>query len=173
MKKILATLVLACSVFMANAQYENTKIQVGQKAPELVLNTPDGTTMKLSDINKGRIVLLDFWASWCHPCRMNNPGLVKLYKEFSNKKFKNASKGFTVVSVSLDKFKDAWVKAIADDNLTWPYQLSDLGYWTSKAAATYGVEFIPQAFLIDANGKVLAKYNIAEEASDELKKLEK
>lgn len=173
MKKILATLILVCSVCIANAQYENSKIKIGQKAPDIALTTPDGKTMKLSEINKGRIVLLDFWASWCHPCRMSNPGLVKMYKEFNDKKFKNAPNGFTVVSISLDKYKDAWVKAIADDGLVWPYHLSDLGYWTSKAAETYGIEFIPQSFLIDANGKVLGKYNIAETAADDIKKLEK
>jgi thiol-disulfide isomerase/thioredoxin len=175
MKKIISTFTLVLAViFTASAQYENTKIQVGQRAPDLALTSPEGKPLKLSEINKGRVVLLDFWASWCGPCRRSNPGLVNMYKEFSGKKFKGAKNGFTVVSVSMDKDKEKWIGAIKADNLNWPYHMSDLVDWnTGKCvpANTYGVQFIPQAFLVDASGKIIGKYNVAEEAEKDLKRL--
>lgn len=174
MKKILSTL-LFCTAFgiAAHAQYSNEKIQVGQKAPELSFDDPSGKTLVLSEINKGRVVLLDFWASWCGPCRRSNPALVKLYNDYKKKSFKSAKNGFTVVSVSLDKAKDAWIQAIQADKLEWPYHMSDLGAWQSKAAEIYGIQYVPQAFLIGADGKILAKYMSAEEAVADLNKLAK
>lgn len=171
MKRILATLALVAGVlFTASAQYENTTIKIGQKAPELAFPNPAGETLKLSAINKDRYVLIDFWASWCGPCRMSNPGLVALYKQFSNKKFKNAKKGFTVINFSLDKDKGAWMDAIKKDNLYWPYHMSDLRYWDSKGAAMYGVQFVPQSFLIGPDGKVIGMYSRAEMAQEDLNK---
>jgi thiol-disulfide isomerase/thioredoxin len=172
MKKIVTTLVLALSIASANAQYDNTKIQIGQKAPELAYQNPDGKTLKLSEINKGRYVLLDFWASWCGPCRASNPGLVRMYKEYSAKKFKDAKNGFTVVSFSLDMVKDRWVAAIQRDGLEWPYHMSDLvpQQWGSAVTGIYGIQFIPQAFLIDPNGKIIGKYQAAEGAEGDIKK---
>jgi len=171
MRKLLTTLALFGVIATASAQYSNTYIKVGQKAPDLAYPSPQGKTLKLSEINKGKYVLLDFWASWCGPCRHANPGLVAIYKEYSQKKFKNAKGGFTVVSVSLDKSKDAWMQAIQQDGLYWPNHMSDLGYWNSQAAAAYGVQFIPQAFLIDPSGKIIGKYQTAEEAEGDIKKL--
>ena len=170
MKKILITLLLACGLHVAFAQ-ENEKIQIGQRAPELEFNGPDGQPVKLSEINKGRIVWLDFWASWCGPCRRANPALVAAYKKYSQEKFAHAKKGFTVVSVSLDQKKEPWIQAIKDDGLEWPYHMSDLGGWQSKAAAIYGVQFVPQGFLLDENGKVLAKYMTIEQAEADIEKL--
>jgi len=171
MKKIMLFLVALLSVAIANAQYTNTKMEVGQKAPDLEYANPEGQIMKLSEINSKRVILLDFWASWCGPCRMANPGLVEFYKKYSAKKFKNAKKGFSIVSVSLDKDKQPWIDAIKKDNLIWPYHISDLGGWQSKPAADYGVMFVPQCFLIDANGVIIGKYNRAEECIGDLEKM--
>ena len=155
----------------AQAQYTNTKIEIGQKAPELSYQNPEGETLKLSEINNKRVILLGFWASWCGPCRMANPGLVEFYKKYSAKKFKGAKKGFTIVSVSLEKSKQPWIDAIKKDNLIWPYHMSDLGGWSSQPAADYGVQFVPQCFLLDANGNVIGKYGRAEDCEKDLEKL--
>jgi thiol-disulfide isomerase/thioredoxin len=97
-------------------------------------------------------VLVDFWASWCGPCRQENPNVVKAYNQFKDK-----GKGFTVFSVSLDEDKDRWTKAIAADGLLWPNHVSDLQKWNNVAAAAYGVQAIPQSFLLDPQGKIIAK----------------
>jgi thiol-disulfide isomerase/thioredoxin len=174
MKKLFTTLALTLGIIATvNAQYENTKMKIGQKAPDLAFNSPEGKKIVLSEINKGRYVLLDFWASWCGPCRHANPGLVKLYQEYSTKKFKNARNGFTVVSVSMDKDKDKWIGAIKQDNLIWPYHMSDLVDWNTgncATANTYGVQYIPQAFLIGPDGKIIGKYGAAEGAEGDIKR---
>ena len=173
MKKILAIAALCFTSLLAHAQYENTKIKVGQKAPELSFTDPDGKKLSLKEISKGRIVLLDFWASWCGPCRRANPAVVAMYKKYSDKKFPKAKKGFTIVSVSLDQKKEAWLQAIKNDGLVWPFHMSDLGGWKSQAAMIYGTEFIPQSFLIDADGNIIGKYTIVEEAEKDVEKLQK
>lgn len=103
--------------------------------------------MKLSDL-KGKVVLLDFWASWCGPCRRENPSVVKLYEQYKDD-------GFTVMSVSLDKDKNRWLQAIEQDGLVWPNHVSDLNYWSSKAAKLYGVGSIPFTVLIDQEGNIV------------------
>ena len=173
MKQILTTLALAiCVVGTASAQYENQFIKLGQKAPDLAYENPEGKVIKLSEINKDRYVLIDFWASWCGPCRASNPGLVNLYNEFSTKKFKGAKKGFTVVSFSLDMRKERWVDAIAHDKLSWPYHMSDLNpqQWHSVVTQLYGIQSIPQAMLIGPDGKIIGKYQRGEEAISDLTK---
>jgi thiol-disulfide isomerase/thioredoxin len=171
MKKTVTIIALICTTLLANAQYSNTKIQVGQKAPELAYPNPDGTVMKLSEINAGKIVLIDFWASWCGPCRMSSPAVVKMYNDYKDASFNGAKKGFTILSVSLDKDNAAWQAAIAKDNLVWPNHISDLKYWSSEAGALYGVSYVPQCFLVDATGMVIGKYNRVEEAEIDLKKM--
>jgi thiol-disulfide isomerase/thioredoxin len=171
MKKIFCSVIFYLGLGLsAHAQYENTKIQVGQKAPELAFEDPNGKKLLLSEINKGRIILLDFWASWCGPCRKANPELVKMYNDFKSKAFKGAKNGFTIVSVSLDKAKESWIQAIKSDELSWPYHMSDLGGWQSKPADIYGVQYVPQAFLIGADGKILHKFQYGEDQAAELNK---
>ena len=163
----ISTLLLS---FAAQAQYQNTKVKAGEKAPELAFENPAGDTIRLSELTEKRIVLIDFWASWCGPCRRANPRLVKMYNEFKDEKFEDAKKGFTILSVSLDNNKGKWEAAIAKDSLTWEYHISDLGGWHSKAAQAYGVQYIPQAVLVGPDGKIIAHYNSAEQAAVELKK---
>ena len=159
-----------CS-FLAQAQYENTTIKVGQAAPELAFPNTEGKITKLSEVAKGRVVLIDFWASWCGPCRRSNPQLVALYNNYKDKKFKNAKNGFAIYSVSLDKDKNAWINAIKADNLSWTTHASDLGGWQSKPAEIYGVQFVPQAFLMNSEGKIIGKYMTSEEAVKDLDQL--
>jgi len=174
MRQLFIALLLSCGITtLSYGQYENMKIKVGQTAPELSSPNPAGETLQLTKIAKDHVVLLDFWASWCRPCRGANPKLVAIYNKYKDQKFKSAKKGFTIVSVSLDQNKDAWVKAINDDKLEWPFHMSDLGAWDSKNAEIYGVQFIPQAFLVGPDGKIIGMYNMAEEAEADLAKLAK
>ncbi|SMO93094.1 Thiol-disulfide isomerase or thioredoxin [Saccharicrinis carchari] len=130
-------------------------LEIGNKAPEIKLLSPQGEVIALSSL-KGKMVLIDFWASWCGPCRRENPHVVEAYQNYKDKHFVNG-KGFTVYSVSLDKSKDKWTNAITQDNLSWPYHVSDLLGWNSKAAQAYGVRGIPDNFLIDGDGIIVAK----------------
>jgi peroxiredoxin len=128
----------------------NTRLaKVGMQAPEFSEKDVTGKLVSLSQF-RGQYVLVDFWASWCGPCRDDNPNLVKVYKEFKDK-------NFTVIGVSLDKpdGKADWVKAIRDDQLTWTH-VSDLKGWASATAKLYGVRAVPQNFLIDPAGKIIA-----------------
>ena len=121
----------------------------GSIAPELEFSDPDGKVRKLSDL-RGKVVLIDFWASWCGPCRRENPHVVAMYAKYHDR-------GFEVFSVSLDNNKDKWKEAIAKDNLSWPNHVSDLKGWGSAAAKLYGVSSIPSTFLVDKDGRIIAK----------------
>ncbi len=155
------------------------KIKVGMDAPEIELPSPQGNVMKLSDY-KGKVVLIDFWASWCRPCRRANPHVVEIYNKYKDQ-------GFDVFSVSLDglddrskqrlqndptqikiqtdRQKERWIQAIEKDKLAWAGHVSDLKKWNSTAAATYGVSSIPKTFLVGRDGKISAvdpRYNLEE-----------
>ena len=137
------------------AKKQTQVLHIGDKAPELSFKDPDGNIRSLSDL-RGKVVLIDFWASWCRPCRMENPNLVKTYKKYKDANFKNAD-GFEIYSVSLDRNKTDWTRAIEQDNLTWDNHVSDLKFWQSEAASKYNVNAIPATFLVDAEGTIIAK----------------
>lgn len=139
------------------------KIAIGSEAPDFTQKNPQGKDVKLSDY-RGKVVLLDFWASWCKPCRYENPNVVAAYNKYKDK-------GFTVFSVSLDKDRDAWLKAIDQDGLVWPAHVSDLQYWNNAVAKEYGITGIPAAFLIDKDGVIVAKDIRGEELEAKLKEV--
>ena len=132
-------------------------------APEIALPNAAGQQMKLSDL-KGKVVLIDFWASWCGPCRAENPNVVKMYRKFKNK-------GFTVFSVSLDEEPTKWREAIAKDQLEWNTHVSDLKGWKSSVVATFGIEAIPFTVLVNQEGKIIGKNLRGEKLEEALTKL--
>ena len=143
--------------FFAKQMEIAAKVAIGQPAPEIIALTPAGKSLKLSDY-KGKYVLLDFWASWCAPCRQENPNIVRLYNSFKNK-------NFTVLGFSLDDNKDNWMKAIADDDLTWDH-FSELKQWDAPTAQLYNISSIPASFIINPEGIIIAK-NLRGEALNE------
>ncbi|MDB5232482.1 MAG: thiol:disulfide interchange protein [Chitinophagaceae bacterium] len=135
---------------------------VGSTAVDFTQNDQNGKPVKLSQF-KGKYVLVDFWASWCGPCRLENPNVVKAYNQYKDK-------NFTILSVSLDQDKSNWLKAINDDKLNWNH-VSDLQYWNNAVARTYNIQSIPQNFLIDPNGVIIAKNLRGEDLAKKLKEL--
>lgn len=134
-----------------NFKAEQSKLKMfepGNEVPNITQNDPYGNSRSLSDL-RGSVVLIDFWAAWCRPCRAENPNVVRLYNKYNKD-------GFDIFSVSLDKTKDKWEQAIEADGLVWKNHVSDLKYWKSEAAQLYNVSSIPFTVLIDREGKVIA-----------------
>jgi thiol-disulfide isomerase/thioredoxin len=158
-----------------NAQFEQLKVGYEQfieyektqkedsLAPEIALKNPEGKLIKLSDL-RGKYVLIDFWASWCGPCRRENPNVVRLYNQYKNQ-------DFTVFSVSLDENAEAWKAAILADGLIWPNHVSDLKSWNTPLTQIYGFNSIPHTVLIDKKGKIIARNLRGESLEQKLKEI--
>jgi peroxiredoxin len=138
-------------------------VAVGQKAPNFTMNDVNGNPVALTSKIGSKLLLIDFWASWCIPCRKENPNVVKIYGEFHKK-------GFDIFGVSLDQKKEDWVKAIANDKLTWTH-VSDLHYWDNEAAKLYAVNSIPANFLLDETGTIIGKNLRGDELYNKVKEI--
>jgi thiol-disulfide isomerase/thioredoxin len=137
-------------------------VKVGQAAPEISLPDPNGTVVNLSSL-KGKVVLIDFWASWCGPCRASMPGVIKLFNKYRGK-------GFEVLGVSIDSKKLAWTKAIEHDKINF-MQVNDSGGWDSKTAINYGINEIPTSILVDQTGKIIAIDETGRALENKIRKL--
>jgi thiol-disulfide isomerase/thioredoxin len=157
--------------FIENTSQSNPAIglNLGNQAPEIALKNPEGRIINLSSL-RGKVVLVDFWASWCGPCRFENPAVVKAYNLYKDKKLKGGN-GFTIYSVSLDANAEAWKKAIEKDGLIWEYHVSDLMGWNSEAATMYAVTGIPANFLLNEKGIIINKNLRGENLLNALDKL--
>ncbi len=158
MKKISLLFFLVVFCLTTKAQ----TVKVGDTASEIAEPSPDGDTIKLSSL-RGKVVLVDFWASWCGPCRAFNPTLVRIYNKYKDK-------GFEIYGVSFDRDLRKWKAAIKSDKLNWIH-VSDLKYWGSKVVEDYGVDLIPAAVLLDTNGKIIAVNPEGKQLEKKLKEL--
>ena len=147
---------------MRSKQQAAGRTEIGAEAPEMVLKTPQGETIKLSDF-RGKVTMIDFWAAWCKPCRMENPNVVRVYNKYKEK-------GFEIFGVSLDQDGQKWVDAIAQDGLTWEHG-SELKFWQSSFVPAYSLDGIPMTYLLDANGVIIAKGLRGDQLEQKLKEI--
>ena len=168
---IIAVIVLGCIAFITYYFYDYYKIPdspEGNRVTELSYPDPNGNQIPLSSL-KGNIVLIDFWASWCMPCRAENPHLVQVYDKFHAARFKDAD-GFEVYSISFDVNRERWISAIQQDRLRWRNHVSDLHGWSSDAAVRFNVRSIPANILIDETGMIIGRNLTASEIEHALEK---
>jgi thiol-disulfide isomerase/thioredoxin len=158
--------ILFCSNFSATVA-QTVGTEIGNKAPEIRLPSPGGDTISLSSL-KGKMVLIDFWATWCAPCLKEQPELAGLYKNYRHAEF-TVGKGFEIYGVSLDSKKSSWENAISKNGISW-IQVSDLKFWSSPVAKLYNIQELPFNVLIDGNGAILAKNLHGKDLKNEMAK---
>jgi thiol-disulfide isomerase/thioredoxin len=169
MKKLfLGACIVFCSILSTSVFAQNPGLEIGDKAPDIRLASPSGEEIALSSL-KGKIVLIDFWATWCAPCLKEQPELAKLYAMYKPADF-IGGKGFEIYGVSLDSDKSAWEEVLKKVKISW-VQVSDLKYWKSPVAKTYTIKELPFNVLIDGKGIILAKNLHGDDLSRELDKL--
>lgn len=164
-------LILLFAISIISIKLYSQNLKVGDKAPDIIQNLINGEEFQLSELN-GKIVLIDFWASWCKPCRKENPHIVEIYHKYKDQNFKNGN-GFTVLGVSLDYKKEAWENAIKADKLEWPYHVGDLKGWRNAASLKYSISSIPTSYLIDGDGIIIGINLRGDNLDSKLKKLRK
>jgi len=149
--------------YMYKIMEKQKEVTIGKHFKDFGLETPEGTVLNVSDVHKGNVILIDFWASWCGPCRRANPEVVEIYNDYHNQ-------GFDILGVSLDNDKESWLKAIEDDKLTW-HHISDVKGWECEGSQLYGVPAIPHTVLVDREGIITAKNLHGKELREAIERL--
>lgn len=166
-------LIFSLSVCLVGQKVSNLEgIEIGEKAPEITLPTVDGEDFILSQL-EGKVVFVNFWASWCSPCRKKAPKLMEIYNKFRESEFDDGEKGFEIVYVSLDNNMEIWKRSIEKDNINKFINVSDIKGWRSEVAQTYNIKKIPSSLLLDGNGKILALNLNTRDLNKKLKRLKR